>query len=270
MPSYAHLIEQLGSYRIFEMLRVSADVLIVAYLIYRTLLVIKGTRAAPMLAGLVFVVALYFLAEPLGLVTLAWILGNFLSSIILVVVVIFQDEIRRGLTKMGLQPVFPSVRQSVYEKVVEDLALVCSRLGQAKLGALLVLQQDVGLDEFVEDAVLIDAILNRKLLFSIFVKESPLHDGAVLIEGERIKAAGCFLPLSFDPDLDPSLGTRHRAALGLSERSDAVVIVVSEETGAVSVARDGRLIRNLDTAQLKDLLSRVLGTAPKAPEEEAR
>lgn len=242
-------------------LRILVDISIVAFLIYRCLLVIKGTRAAPMLGGLAFIVALYFLAEPMGLATLAWILGNFLSSIILVVVVIFQDEIRRGLTKVGMQPMFPTPRSSPLTKAIEDLTLVCSRMSEAKLGALIVVQREVGLEEFVEDAVLIDAMVNRKLLFSIFVKESPLHDGAVLIEGDRIKAAGCFLPLSFDPDLDPSLGTRHRAALGLSERSDALVIVVSEETGSISVARDGKLTRNLEPAQLKSLLMKSLGAA---------
>lgn len=244
-------------------LRNVADTLIVAYLIYRGLLIIKGTRAASMLWGLTLVVLLYFLAQPLGLVTLAWILGNFLSSIILVVVVIFQDEIRRGLTKVGIQPLLRRNSKAVDDKTIEDITLVCSTLAKGKVGALLVMQRDVGLDEFVEDAVVLDALLNRKLLFGIFVKESPLHDGAVLIEGNRIKAAGCVLPLSFNPDLDPNLGTRHRAALGLSERSDAIVIVVSEENGSISMAREGRLIRNLDAAMLRDSLHRFM-SGPKS------
>lgn len=250
-------------------LRNTIDILIVAYIIYRGLLIIRGTRAAPMLGGLAIVVFVYFLAKPLGFVTLAWILGNFLSSIILVVVVIFQDEIRRGLTKVGLQPIFRRADKNMYyDKSIEDITLVCSRLSTIKLGALIVIQREVGLHEFVEDAVTLDAQLNRKLLFSIFVKESPLHDGAVLIEGDRIKAAGCVLPLSFNPDLDPNLGTRHRAALGLSERSDAVVIVVSEETGSISMARDGRLIRNLDASMLRDSLHRLLSTITTAREQE--
>ncbi len=242
-------------------LRNAFDILLVAYLIYRGLLLIKGTRAASMLWGLTLVVLLYFLSRPLGLVTLAWILGNFLSSIILVVVVIFQDEIRRTLTKVGLQPLLRRNHKGIDDKVIEDITLVCSNLAKGKVGALIVLQREVGLDEFVEDAVILDAQLNRKLLFSIFVKESPLHDGAVLIEGNRIRAAGCVLPLSFNPDLDPNLGTRHRAALGLSERSDAVVIVVSEENGSISIAREGRLIRNLDASMLRDSLHRFLSVA---------
>lgn len=245
------------------------DVLIVTYLIYRGLLIIRGTRAAPMLAGLTIIVVLYFLAKPLGLTTVGWILGNFLSSIILVVVIIFQDEIRRGLTKFGLQPLYRRAGKPGYDKAIEDITLICSKIAEDKLGGLIVIQREVGLDDFVEDAVILDAELNRKLLYGIFVKESPLHDGAVLIEGNRIRAAGCVLPLSFDPDLDPNLGTRHRAALGLSEVSDAVIIVMSEENGSISMARDGRLMRNLDAALLRDSLHRILSSKKKEAEEEA-
>lgn len=234
------------------------DVLIVAYFIYRGLLVIKGTRAAPMLWGLILVTLLYFLAREVGLSTLAWILGNFLSSIILVVVVIFQDEIRRGLTKVGMHRFFANPEKRGFGQAIEDIVLVVERLSTDKLGALLVIQRQVGLDEFVEEAVALDALINRKLLYSIFLKESPLHDGAVLIEDQRIKAAGCVLPLSFNPDLDPSLGTRHRAALGLSERSDALVIVVSEENGSISAVQDGKLTRNLDSPTLRELLQAAL------------
>jgi len=253
-------MSSLTSYQWLPYLRHFVDITIVAFLIYRGLLILKGTRAASMLWGFVLIVLLLFAAEGLGLVTLGWILGNVLSSIILVVVVIFQDEIRRALTKVGVQPFFRSAGKPSYDRDIEDITLVCSRLADNRLGALVVIQRDVGLDDFVEDAVTLDAELNRKLLYGLFVKDSPLHDGAVLIEGGRIKAAGCLLPLSFNPDLDPSLGTRHRAALGLSERSDAIVIVVSEETGAISLARDGRLIRNLDASTLRDALHRLMSS----------
>lgn len=242
------------------------DVLVVSALIYRGMLLIRGTRAAPMLGGMSLIVLVYFLAKPLGLVTLGWILSNFLSSIILVVVVIFQDEIRRGLTKVGIQRLFRRGAKPVFDKSIEDITLVCSRFSELRIGAIIVLQREVGLDEFVEDSVLLDANVSRKLLFSIFLKESPLHDGAVVIEGDRIKAAGCVLPLSFNPDLDPSLGTRHRAALGLSERSDAIVIVVSEENGSISLARDGRLVRNLDASMLRDALHKLLSSKPSDEE----
>ena len=244
----------------YTTLRYVLDVCVVAYLLYRGLLLIKGTRAETMLWGLLVLVVLFLASRWLGLVTLDWLLSSFLSQIFLVFVILFQDDIRRGLTKVGQQPLFKRQGKTIYDKTIEDVTLVCSKLGRAKLGAIIVLQREVGLDEFVEDAVFLDGVLNRKLLFSIFLKESPLHDGAVLIEGDRIKAAGCVLPLSFKSDIDPNLGTRHRAALGLSERSDAVVIVVSEETGSISLAREGRLIRNLDSSMLRDSLHRFLST----------
>ncbi len=238
------------------------DVLIVSYLIYRALLVIRGTRAVPMLFGLTLIAVVYFLAKPLGLVTLAWLIDNFLGSIILVIVVIFQDEIRRALTKVGVQPFLFKNGRAVSDKTFEDIALAASKLSKAKLGSLIVIQREVGLDEFLEEGVAIDARVNRKLLYSVFVKESPLHDGAVIVEGDRIKAAGCVLPLSFNPDLDPNLGTRHRAALGITERSDAVVVVTSEETGAISVVMDGKLHRNLDASSLREILEHHSNAAP--------
>ena len=234
------------------------DVTIIAYLIYRALLVIRGTRAAPMLWGLTIITIVYFVAKPLGLVTLAWLIDYFLSSIILVIVVIFQDEIRRALTKVGVNRFFLRASKTFLDKSLEDITLSCTKLSKAKLGAIIVIQREVGLDEFLEDSVILDANLSRKLLYSIFVKDSPLHDGALIIDGDRIRAAGCVLPLSFNPDLDPNLGTRHRAALGLSERSDAIVIVISEESGAVSIARDGKLVRNLEAAALRDTLVKHL------------
>lgn len=230
------------------------DVLVVAWVIYRTLLVVRGTRAVPMLWGLVVVVLVYFLARTSGLNTLAWLLGNFLSSIILVVVVIFQDEIRRALTKVGLTRMMFGQTKPVLEKSLEDLVLVTQRLAAEHTGALLVMQGKIGLDEIVEEAVQLDALISRKLLISIFNKGSPLHDGAVVIEAGRVKAAGCVLPLSLNPDLDPNLGTRHRAALGVSERSDALVIIVSEERGEISIAREGKLFKNIDVSRLRDVL----------------
>jgi diadenylate cyclase len=161
-------------------------------------------------------------------------------------------------------------------KTIEELVLTATKLGKARIGALIVLQREIGLHEFLEEGVQIDAHVSRKLLLSIFVKESPLHDGAVIVEGDRIRAAGCVLPLSYNPDLDPNLGTRHRAALGLTERSDAVVLVVSEETGGVSIVSDGKIHRNLEPAALREILERLAGAnkqgvlrAPSTQEEGA-
>jgi uncharacterized protein (TIGR00159 family) len=207
-----------------------------------------------MLLGLALIGVVYFLAQPLGLVTLAWIIDNFLSSIILVIVVIFQDEIRRTLTKVGVQPFLFKGARTTSKNHFEDISIAASRLAKAQLGSIIVIEREVGLDEFLEKGVILDAKLSRKLLYSIFVKEGPLHDGAVIIDGGTIKAAGCVLPLSSDPDIDPSFGTRHRAALGLTERSDAMVVVVSEETGSITLFIDGKLYRNLDVVSLQNLL----------------
>jgi len=232
------------------------DLAIVWYLVYRGLLLIRGTRAMPMLIGLACIGVVYFLAQPLGLVTVAWILDNFLSSIILVIVVIFQDEIRRTLTKVGAHPLLFKGSRNELPSEYEELAATVGKLAKARLGSIIVIEGDVGLDEFLEEGVVLDAKFSRKLLYGIFVKESPLHDGAVVIEGNTIKAAGVVLPLSSNPDIDPSFGTRHRAALGITERSDALVIVVSEESGAITVFVDGKQYRNLDAGALPGYIRR--------------
>lgn len=234
------------------------DILIVSVLMYRALLVIRGTRALPMLLGLTAVAAVYFIAKEVGFVTLAWLIDSFFNSFILLVVVIFQDDIRRALTKVGSQSFIFKQGKSVPHHVLDEVALSAHKLSKAKLGSLMVIQREVGLEEFMEEGVHLDAQVSPKILLSIFSKESPLHDGAVIIQGGNIKAAGCVLPLSFNPDLDPNLGTRHRAALGMTERSDAIVVVTSEETGAITVFIDGTLHRNLDANSLKDLLQRNL------------
>ena len=239
-------------------LRSILDILIVTWLIYRAILLVRGTRAAPMMAGLIAIIFAYFTATTLGLITLAWVLSAFLSSIVLVIVVIFQDEIRKGLTKVGLHPFLRrSEKEASDEIVIDEITLACSKFSKSKVGALIVIQQGVGLDNLVEDATIVDAVVSRKLLIALFQKDSPLHDGAVLIEGKRVKAAGCVLPLTKNPNIDLNLGTRHRAGLGISERSDAIIIIVSEQTGAISVVKDGRLTKNIDPAVLKEMLVKL-------------
>ncbi len=234
------------------------DFLLVTCLIYRILLLIKGTRAAAMLTGLFIISICYFIASQFQLNTLSWMLYQFLSSIIIILIVIFQDDIRRGLTKVGLGSIFKRQKEFSMDKTIDDLTLVATKLAKDKVGALIVIQRKIGLEDFIEEAVLLDALVNRKLILAIFDKNCALHDGALIIEGDRIKAAGCVLPLSYNPDLDPNLGTRHRASLGISEKSDAVVIVVSEETGGISLCRDGKLNRNLDSTMLRESLQRFL------------
>ena len=230
------------------------DIVLVSFLVYKTLVLLRGTRALPMLAGLGVIVVVYLVSKEIGLVTLSWILGNFLGSLILVVVVLFQDDLRRALIQVGLVSGLRSEVPLALENTIDEVARAAGELSLKRLGALIVLKRDVGLDDFTEHAVVIDAAVSHQLLESIFLTRSPIHDGAVIIEGERIVSAGAVLPLSFEPLISSSYGTRHRAALGLSELCDAVVVVVSEETGGISVVIDGQIRQGLDEAGLKTSL----------------
>lgn len=260
----------MSGYLSLRSLFVIVDIALVAYIVYRVLLIVRGTRAVQMLVGLSSIIGLFFTAKFFQLQTLEWVLGTFLNSIILVVIVIFQEEIRRALTKAGIRPIFFGSQNKIYnDAVVDDLVYAVSSLARDRTGALIVIQREVGIEEFLEDATIIDAPLNRKVLISLFQKTGPLHDGALIIENDRIKAAGCFLPLSFDPELDPALGTRHRAALGLSERSDAVILVVSEETSSISMVQDAEIKRAIDPLQLKDVLLAALSKKAEVKEEVA-
>lgn len=233
------------------------DILLVYFLIYKTLLLVRRTRAEYVLKGLSIVVIVFVGARLLGLVTLSWILGNFLGSVILVVVVLFQDDLRRGLIKVGLIRGIGVEATEKIERSIHEIAKAASELSSRGIGALIVVRRDVGLEEYTEHAVLVDAIASYQLLVSIFLPSSPIHDGAVVVEGDRVKVAGAVLPLSFSSDLSSHYGTRHRAAIGLSERTDAVSIVVSEETGGISLMREGRIMKDLDEKSLYNALHRL-------------
>lgn len=233
------------------------DILVVYLLIYKTLLLVKGTRAEYILKGLAVVVIVYSISGFLNLVTLNWLLGNFLGSVILVVVVLFQDDIRRGLMKVGLFQGVGSETTEIIENTVGEISKAAAELSSRHIGALIVLRRDIGLEDYTEHAVLIDAHISRQLLISIFLPSSPLHDGAVIVQGDRITGAGAVLPLSFRSDLASDYGTRHRAAIGLSERTDALVIVVSEESGTISLVKEGKVTKDLDQKGLYNALYRL-------------
>ncbi len=233
------------------------DILIVAFIIYRTMLLIKGTRAEQMLFGLAMIVVVYFLSQWAGLLTLRWILNNFLSSLILIIIVIFQHDIRRALAQIGRPPIFGTYNKAGKIHELEELIKATFSLARERIGALRVLERNVGLKEYVEIGREVDARLSREMLLAIFHPSSPLHDGAVIIRGNRIVAAGCFLPLSTSPYIDKTLGTRHRAAIGITEETDAVVVVVSEERGEVSLAFGGMIRQNLDLPTLRKALQDV-------------
>ncbi len=231
------------------------DILIVAYVIYRIALLIRATRTAQMVIGLGIVAGAFVGSQMLGLFTLNWLLNNFFGSLIVILVVIFQADIRRALTGLGARSFF-TARTNV-ANVAQELATAAAWLSARRIGALIVLEQEVGLQEFVETGRMIDGRVSPELLETIFMRGSPLHDGAAIIKGDRVVAAACLLPLSANPNVSLALGTRHRAAIGLTEDNDAVVLVVSEEDGTVSIARNGQLRRGLDANAVVETLQEL-------------
>ncbi len=230
------------------------DILIVSFVLYRIFLLIKGTRAVQMLWGLVLISGAYAVSRFFDFFTIQWIIGNFLTFIILIIVILFQEDIRRGLTRFGRNPFFAGVSRFEETHVLEELVRAAISLAQRRIGALIALERESQLTEFVEMGVSIDSKVSRELISSVFLPYSPLHDGALLVRQGRLFAAGCFLPLTTRPGIEKRLGTRHRAAIGLSERTDAVVIVVSEEDGNISLAVNGHLVKPVDADTLRERL----------------
>lgn len=246
------------------------DVTLVTVLIYTILLLVRGTRGQTMLLGLGIIGVFYVISRWFSLVTLNWILSNFLGSVILVIVVLFQDDLRRGLIKVGLIPGLGGGLPGDLDLSIREIARAAQELSQKKIGALIVIRRDVGLEDYLEHSLKLDALVSRELFLAIFAKLSPLHDGACIIEGGRILVAGAVLPLTFDPSISGSYGTRHRAALGLSEHTDAVVVVVSEETGAISLVREGRITTDFDERSLYNALHRLTLLRHKRRQRQAR
>jgi uncharacterized protein (TIGR00159 family) len=235
----------------------AVDILIIAYVIYRIIDLIRGTRAVQMLIGLGVVFLIYLSSQSFQLYTLNWILDNFLSSILLVIVVIFQDDIRRALTQVGTRTFIgrkPQLQQQDLEEVVRAAVALASK----RIGGLIVVQREVGLNQYMEVGTHLDAQVSRELIVSIFLPASPIHDGALIIHQGRIIAAGCFLTLTTNPFVSKTLGTRHRAAIGLTEETDAIVVVVSEEEGTISLVREGRITRGMDAGTLRNTLQKLL------------
>jgi diadenylate cyclase len=232
-----------------------ADILIVAYVVYRIALLIRGTRTVQMVVGMVVIGFAFIASQVFGLFTLNWVLNNFLGSIIIILVVIFQSDIRRALSRVGTNPFFGSRPNTA--GVAEELAIAAAWLSARRIGALMVIEQDDGLNEFVESGRSIYGRVSPELIENIFMRGSPLHDGAVIIKGDQILSAACVLPLSSNPNVSLSLGTRHRAAIGMTEDTDAVVLVVSEEDGTISIAHRGELRRALEPSEVLTTLRKL-------------
>ena len=243
-----------------------ADVILVFLLVYAVLKLVRGTRAAPMAAAIGAFALLYWIAVRQDLATLAFILRGALLYIGVAIIVLFQNEIRQALITLGNRVRIPFTRgqQGQFgEGVYDEVILAATSLASTKTGALIVIERNIGLKNIIDGGVKLDAELSYDLLVSIFNTESPLHDGAVVVRRHRVAAASCFLPLTLNPRLSRDLGTRHRAALGITEDTDAVAVVVSEESGLISIVQHGEIRRGLDAPKLRAAISEALQISPK-------
>jgi diadenylate cyclase len=237
------------------------EILLISVLVYRLIVWTRETRAYQVLKGAALLLLVYFVSQLLELTTLRFLLGALVQSGIVVVVILFQPEIRRAFEHLGRNKLFDKTSLSGLEKestdIVRELQRALLNMARRRVGALIVIEQDVALGDIIATGTRIDGIITSALIENIFEPNTPLHDGAVVVRNDVIVAAACFLPLSDDLDISRELGTRHRAALGISTVSDSVTLVVSEETGIISYARDGRLVRYIDAKALKDLLDSI-------------
>lgn len=233
------------------------DVIIVSVVVYRLLLIIKGTRAMQVLLGLVVLLLASIISRYAGFYTLNWLLQSFWTYIVIALIVLFRPEIRKALAQMGEASFLPAFARAEELKSHEEVVRATVSLASRKIGALIVIERDVSLQDFIEIGVPLDARVSREILLSIFHPSSPIHDGAVIIRGNRILAAGCFLPITLSTSLNKEYGTRHRAAIGITEESDAASIVVSEETGKISLIMTDSIETPLDMGTLRDELTKL-------------
>ncbi len=230
------------------------DIAIVSYIFYKMIIIIRDTKAIPLLMGLLVVVFVTFITNLMQLSALMWIVDTFKTIWVIAFLIIFQPEIRRALAKAGQSKWFKFIYKAEKNKTYDILINAIYNLSKKKIGALIVMVKEAPLDSIIETGTPLNALINESLIETIFTPPTPLHDGAVVIKGDYIIAAGCILPITQNQFLDKSLGLRHRAALGISEESDAIAIVVSEETGNISLAVEGNLLRNITSDELKEYL----------------
>jgi diadenylate cyclase len=235
------------------------DIAVVSFLIYEFLKLIRGTRAVQMAAGSLLVIGLFYMSQLAPLQTLNWLIRNMLVYVAFAAIVIFQSDIRRALAHFGQAPFFRYLyRQQAADETIEEVVVAATMLAQQKVGAIFAIEREIGLRNYIESGIPLDATLTYDLLATIFRPGSPLHDGAVILQEGRVAAAACFLPLTVNPRLSRELGTRHRAAIGLTEESDAAAIVVSEETGKISIALNGEIERGLTPDELRTRLRTLI------------
>jgi len=234
------------------------DIFLVFYIVYWMLLLIKGTRAVQMLTGLIIIGLVYVLSLKFGLLTITELLSKFFNYLFFIVIILFQEDIRKALTTVGRTPFFgKNINLEDTELLIEELIRACTSLARKRLGAIIVIERATGLRDYIEGGVDLYSKVKAELIVSIFNVESPIHDGAVIINNNFIISAGCFLPLSKNLKIEKTLGTRHRASIGITEETDAFSIIVSEENKEISIAKNGILIRNLDAPSLRKKLYEI-------------
>jgi diadenylate cyclase len=234
------------------------DILIITVLVYQGLLLLRGTRAAQMLTGILLLAALAVMSSILPFTTLHWLMSKLYPSFILILIIIFQDDIRHMLSTMGRRPLLTGGEAVSNQYVLDEVSRAASSLASKRIGALIVIERDILLSRYVDVGITLDARVSKELLLSIFHPSSPIHDGAAVIQRGRISAAGCFLPLTRDENVDPNMGTRHRAAIGISQESDAVVVIVSEEGANTAIVVNGNVRRMANQTVLREALGKLL------------
>ena len=276
METVLAFLEKIGNYLVLVRFTDILDVVIIAFLVYKLLDLVKSTRAENILKGVVMFLLALWLSEIFHLNGIAYILGNMVQVGILALIILFQPEIRQILEKLGsknirlLRAFTPAQQQTELEKAIDQTVIACSEMAKTKTGVLIVFERHIQLDDMVRSGTTLDAAVSSELLKNIFFVKAPMHDGAVIIRHGRILGAGCMLPLSKNVNLSRDLGMRHRAGIGMSENSDAVVVIVSEETGSISVAVGGMLKRHLMPETLSKLLRNELMPQPEELEDKPR
>ncbi len=263
-------IEQIKNFISFDSIPVMGitdylEILIIAFLVYEIMIWLMDTRAWSLMRGIVVILVFVLLAYILQMTTILWIVRNGISVLLMALLICFQPELRRALDNLGRKNFIMSfltfnnsnVNERFSDKTINEIIKACYEMGKARTGALIVMKQNDPLSEYVRTGIDVDAIVTSQLLINIFEHNTPLHDGAVVVEGDRVVAATCYLPLSDNMELSKELGTRHRAGVGISEATDSLTIIVSEETGRVSIAYGGNLIRNVDQDKLREELVRL-------------
>ncbi|NBJ70602.1 MULTISPECIES: diadenylate cyclase CdaA [Clostridia] len=262
-----------GGFDLIQLLRIGVDITLVWYVLYKLIMLIRGTKAIQLLKGIAVVLAVWLLSIVLDLQTVRWITSQVMNWGLIVIIILFQPELRRALEQLGRGNIFGRSARSeeeIMEKNIDAIIQSCNYMAKRRIGALITIERETGIGDYAETGIPINGKLTHQLLTNIFTPNTPLHDGAVILKGDQIIAAACYLPLSESPFISKELGTRHRAAMGISEVTDALTIVVSEETGDISCTKNGELHRELSQEGLRDLLHKNLSLSLKAPEKKSK